>query len=522
MNYNTLSPQRLRHLALITQLIIFGYELTIGGGHVYTNSFPTYDEYDYSILDPDHIYGSPYGGFSRAARSRLASLPLFLPDVSGDATNENPLHMEVRDAEGRLFVCRVYHEEELDPESLHDSMYDAPKLRMIETDTMMKESSNVIEDVDESIDKSSVSTTEPKVDRVLQIQDALSELDGICAQVDTGWWSYEICFGKAITQFHIEVDIALAEYSIRDVTSLGDFVDRIIEPFSTEDYVVDIHDGGTLCPDTNQPRKTFIGISCCSDQVTTKGRGLIHRDGQQLSSEMVAVLDITEDPKRVCTYNISVCTPLLCIDDITNGGIGRLVTNDENVSIKPKENETIQEILDRALKLCIQTTVGWWSYEICHKQQIRQYHQAATTRRNEMGALLIEMAVETEHVLGRFQEDSIVAAPWGEERSIVVNSTAVKHIDGGSTYYEIEYIGGDFCDHSDVTDSAIVAGAAGSGGLARASSVRYFCGPRLDVAVNEDSTCHYTVEVAVPDLCVHPLFIEPVSQRRIVKCLPAD
>lgn len=262
-------------------------------------------------------------------------------------------------------------------------------------------------------------------------------------------------------------------------------------------------------------------MSCCPSQVTSKGRGIIHRGGEQLNSEMVAVLDIMEDPNRLCTYNISVCTPLLCIDDNSNNVVGGLVADDAIPNDKPKENETIQEILDRAMKLCIQTTIGWWSYEICHKQQIRQYHEATTTRRNEMGALFVARVMETEHVLGRFQEDSIVTTLWGDEGSIVVNSTAVKHIDGGSTYYEIEYIGGDFCDGSDVKDSAIVAGAAGSGGLTRASSVRYFCGPRLDVVVNEDSTCHYTVEVAVPDLCVHPLFIEPVSKRQVVKCLPA-
>ena len=198
------SPQR-RQLVLIAQFfIIIGKQLTLCRGHVYTDSIPTYDKYDYSILDPEHVYGSPYGGFSRATRSRLASLPLFLPDLSDDITNDNPLYTEVRDADGRLFVCRVYHEDELDLDSLDESMFDAPKLRtIVEPDTIIQEeSSNLMDVVDVSVENSQLSTTERKADRVLKIQDALSELDGICAQVDTGWWSYEICFGKGKRDFY--------------------------------------------------------------------------------------------------------------------------------------------------------------------------------------------------------------------------------------------------------------------------------------------------------------------------------
>ena len=40
--------------------------------HVYTDSFPTNDEYDIMALDPSTAYGTPYGGFSRATASRLA------------------------------------------------------------------------------------------------------------------------------------------------------------------------------------------------------------------------------------------------------------------------------------------------------------------------------------------------------------------------------------------------------------------------------------------------------------------
>ena len=59
--------------------------------HIVDDLFPPYEDYDANILDPLHGYGSPYGGFSRATRRRLAALPLMLPDlaVEDDDNNNN-------------------------------------------------------------------------------------------------------------------------------------------------------------------------------------------------------------------------------------------------------------------------------------------------------------------------------------------------------------------------------------------------------------------------------------------------
>ena len=96
--------------------------------------------------------------------------------------------------------------------------------------------------------------------------------------------------------------------------------------------------------------------------------------------------------------------------------------------------------------------------------------------------------------------------------------------EGSGAYYEIEYTGGDVCDHTDVTDSAIVAGSAigTSGGVERSSSVRFYCGEMYDVAVHEDSTCHYIVQVKVPALCQHRLFRAPSAKKQVIKCLRSE
>lgn len=104
------------------------------------------EEFDPFILDSINVFGSPYGGFSRATRSRLASLPLRLPDQivrgidqndnkdehknkadeNSHNNNNNALYWEISDGLGQQYACRSYQEDELDPFSLNDSRFDMP------------------------------------------------------------------------------------------------------------------------------------------------------------------------------------------------------------------------------------------------------------------------------------------------------------------------------------------------------------------------------------------------------------
>uniref|UniRef100_A0A7S4NB29 MRH domain-containing protein n=1 Tax=Odontella aurita TaxID=265563 RepID=A0A7S4NB29_9STRA len=141
---------------------------------------PSHDEYDDTVFDPRSMFGAPYGGYARATRSRLAKLPLRL--VGGAGFDLPPLvaedgdageragggdpavgsdggeggmgsdvsegrsvdgggegeggagaipHFQLSDGQGRRFVCRPYHEDELEAESVIGSMFDAPVLRKI-------------------------------------------------------------------------------------------------------------------------------------------------------------------------------------------------------------------------------------------------------------------------------------------------------------------------------------------------------------------------------------------------------
>jgi Glucosidase II beta subunit-like protein len=325
--------------------------------------------------------------------------------------------------------------------------------------------------------------------------------------------------------------------------------------------IVDAHLDGTLCGGTTttppSPRRTYALLQCCSDKIVKRHKGMIHREGRPYQTDLIAVLDVIEDPDVQCLYNVTVCTPLLC--GSTTGGATTAATAADNKDTanaalqaavaatrlledlnginKINTEESIRQILDRTLhQLCLQSpSGGWWIYEFCHQKSIRQYHETLGVRQNSAGAKISAKLVESEHILGTYDRSTSETAPHNmqkdkeEEWKLVVNATATTTAwgEGNGAYYQVEYTGGDTCDTADVTDSAVVAGTQTGGNkavrlLQRAASVRYHCGHTFDVQVSEDTTCHYIVDVKVPGLCRHPLFRAPIAKKQIMKCLPVN
>ena len=549
--------------------------------------FPSsYEEYDSWILDPEHGYGSPYAGFSRATRSRIASLPLFLPNTKTPYPNTAPpLHTQVRDSVGRLFLCRVYHQDEL--ESLDDGMFELPKLRQDPThqtsstaamDNKRSESSDsalskaqeatssasVLSNTNGGSEQQKSSILRPdsdsesytsaqrlsqkdKIEALEEIDVLLEPLSGLCAQTHKGWWSYEWCYRESMTQFHVEISKTTSTVQVQDITSLGDYESRSLSMVTENGEekhsrvnilaqgrpevarVQDLHLHGTLCPGTSKERQTVVHLVCCSKSIVQNSMGLVHRNNVHVNTDLMSIYDINEPKTNPCTYNVTICTPLLCQDDQREEGNNHIHHDSHNALLKsrktkslpPKENESVMEILERTLNgFCLQTTTGgWWTYEICHKKSIRQYHEVVGSRKNKDGAVYSARTVEADHNLGNYQSSTFADILPEDEWKKVANATDKK---GGvkKPYFELEYVGGDVCDHSDVTDAAIVAGGSTQEGvISRASSVRYQCGDNYDISVSEDSTCHYIVWVELPDLCKHPLFIQPVSKKQVMKCL---
>jgi hypothetical protein len=518
-------------------------------------------EYDYEILDPLAAFGTPYGGWSRTTRSRLQALPLVLPTKKQDDGLEQtePAYMQVRDGHGQQYACRVYEERELDPSSLSDSLFDPPKLRSEGRDYSRSQ-----EEVDNdgtrasSGEKTANNFEQNNIEGVLSailINTRLGQLKGYCGHLYMGWWSYEWCFEQYISQFHIELDPASEKIQASDFTRLGEFHSRSIttDPSSRPKNllasgevelatIVEKYEGGDICPETGKFRSSTVTIICCSSDVISTHKNKLptggFRQGSGLQSNVVDAALYSVRERDMCTYDLVVCTSLLCAGPSTE-----LVPND-NGKAKVKimsgtashpfaktrvatADESVREILDRTLgSVCLQSVPGgWWTYEFCHAQHIRQYRDEVGRKLSAAGTVFTSQ-VEAEHLLGK-HSSTVAAYPNEDELKHVVNATSAgKELGkgGNGAYFQVEYLGGDVCAESEVTNRAIVAGGSVTAGdeIRRTSAVRYSCGSTFFLSVREDSTCHYIVDVSLPDLCSHALFKAPMTSRQVVKCLPVD
>jgi Glucosidase II beta subunit-like protein len=585
--------------------------------HIYTDSFPTNDEYDDNILDPNSAYGSPYGGFSRATRSRLAALPLPLPGADVDIP-QDPLYMQMRDGDGRLFACRVYHEDEVAAGSLTDSVFTTVKLKepidgisdseegASTEDPRVSNSLGANDDdgvhsdefaiADDSLASMSMridngqrapkgsSTTQASNEvpakmpsekvTVQQITSIFTKLTGICTQMHKGWWSYEWCHGEKVTQFHIHINenAQPGQSSVRidDVTKLGTFVSRLfvanqdtelekaaiptptakvdseekqggvfLEAYAEGEVevgrITDTFVDGDICPATQLPRTTIVYYRCCSIKTMNALKSGVLLRGKPIVSNIAAAISL-EEPST-CMYEVTVCTPLLCKgladqyeDGVHRPDVAKKALKQPSPLRRPrKENESIRETLNRVLdNVCLQkATSEWWSYELCHSKNVRQYHENSLV---DPLTGITSKAVEAENILGLYVVEKLETFPNEQEGTFVVNVTgnlvdedlglAMSRASttpqrGNGAYFKQEYSGGDACENNDVASAVLK--------VERATTVRFFCGPKYELTqVNEDSTCHYIVDVTIPDLCENPLFNAPLAKKQVIKCLPVE
>mmetsp|Transcript_1421 Transcript_1421/g.2734 ORF Transcript_1421/g.2734 Transcript_1421/m.2734 type:complete len:1222 (-) Transcript_1421:137-3802(-) len=217
-----------------------------------------------------------------------------------------------------------------------------------------------------------------------------------------------------------------------------------------------------------------------------------------------------------------------------------------------KDGMSIREILGMTLgkRPCLLKNYGWWTYEFCHGKNVRQYHSNNLVDANTGFS---KQKIESEHLLGMYENsgNSVENYPHKDEHFHVVNATSSgptnadlvigrrkgpqnngggsgggmpkneKQPGGNGAVYIQEYDHGDVCDHEDVAESAIKGGNVVHGAVERSSTVRFSCGKRLElIDIKEDSTCHYILDVTVPELCQHELFKAAVTKTQVVKCLP--
>lgn len=151
---------------------------------------------------------------------------------------------------------------------------------------------------------------------------------------------------------------------------------------------------------------------------------------------------------------------------------------------------------------CSYRIESYWTYEICHGNYIKQFHEEREGKTMKM----------QEYSLGLWSQEKTneykakLAAAEGDEAKL-----KYKKIDTASLpYFEVEMTDGTYCELNNEH---------------RSTKVLYVCYPHAknDVySLKETSTCQYEVVILTTTLCAHPSFKPQETSDNNINCTPVN
>ncbi|XP_052874391.1 protein OS-9 homolog isoform X3 [Gossypium arboreum] len=171
---------------------------------------------------------------------------------------------------------------------------------------------------------------------------------------------------------------------------------------------------------------------------------------------------------------------------VTQQNVSTMIVESEK-QVKLKTPDELLEVLkDR----CFIRQEGWWSYEFCYQNRLRQIH-------------VEEDKVVQEFVLGVYDEEATAA--FNQNLSDISALKDPRSKDASQRYHAHQYTNGTQCD---LTNQP------------RETEVRFVCSePRAMISsITELSTCKYALTIQSPMLCKHPLFQEERPVWHTINC----
>jgi protein OS-9 len=74
----------------------------------------------------------------------------------------------------------------------------------------------------------------------------LAPLDTLCMYRAEDWWTYELCFGKSVRQFHKEGDRVVSEYVLGEYSAQDTLLDEVRDDGSGGKFVMQASARGSL------------------------------------------------------------------------------------------------------------------------------------------------------------------------------------------------------------------------------------------------------------------------------------
>lgn len=182
----------------------------------------------------------------------------------------------------------------------------------------------------------------PASSNVLLVKKLLEPLylSDSCLRKTEGWWTYEVCLGRYIRQYHKEADgTSSGEYV------LGEFDDEANEKLEASEEAItselwimngqeishrvfiEKYSAGSVCPETGAPRTATLVFFCSSG----------HHN---------YIVGVKED--RTCGYQVQIATPLICAHPLFRGGKSGVNVNEAlTVHCVPYDEDASKEEQER-------------------------------------------------------------------------------------------------------------------------------------------------------------------------------
>ena len=305
-------------------------------------------------------------------------------------------------------------------------------------------------------------------------------LESHCLAMNQGYWTYEVCFFGKVTQFHgdvgsrTEFDLGTYRSDLDDLPLL----DGMPSPTSTAAGADDAEGHRAALP----AKTNLHGLAYAQRYVGGAGgrRTVVNMVCNPSGRSIGDIVEVNEPSEF--HYDITISTPTVCLQQ--HGG--------------SQASMPVAVLLKPLRQQCVYLNQGWWSYEFCYEEHLRQFHLEtvpAATGNNEVREGEAQTITTVEFMLGRFLSNSTLDVHPHENPA---NSYAVQ-----------DYADGTLCDLT---------------GQPRRVSVRYICdsdSPKSRIAsIQETSTCEYSMVLATPLICGNKKFRPIQPKLNQIKCFP--
>uniref|UniRef100_A0AAR2IWG1 Endoplasmic reticulum lectin n=1 Tax=Pygocentrus nattereri TaxID=42514 RepID=A0AAR2IWG1_PYGNA len=185
-----------------------------------------------------------------------------------------------------------------------------------------------------------------------------------CSYRIESYWTYEVCHGKHVRQYHEEKEagqkLNIQEYYLGTMSKPTDALvpTKNVEGQLTPYYPVEMGNGTPCLLKQNQPRSTSVLYVC-------------HPEAKH---EILSIAEVT-----TCEYEVVVLTPLLCAHPkyrFKSSPVNTILCQALAGSpLRPHSLSQLDQQQEELLRPHFSPGVGWWKYEFCYGKHVHQYHE---------------------------------------------------------------------------------------------------------------------------------------------------